>query len=112
MSRSAAGGCCSQFKADPFKADQISQNSEKVFCIRISARTEHSHQAFRRALYDLSQLVEPDGCVDVVAKNSLAGIYIAREHTFGAFAQELSAKSCVMLHPLLNNRMKLSRDNG
>jgi hypothetical protein len=57
--------------------------------VRIAARAEHSHQAFRRPFRSAAQFLEPDRRVNVIAKDRLSGVEIPGEKAFETFLQQL-----------------------
>jgi hypothetical protein len=66
---------------------KVTNHLKQIAGLRIAARAQHAHEALRRALRPTTQLLEPDRRVDVVAKNPLSGLELAREKTLDAFSE-------------------------
>ena len=48
--------------------------AKRILRLGITLRSQHTHQAFGRAMRNLGQPDEPDGGIDVVAEHGLAGL--------------------------------------
>src|SRR5206468_1070258 len=109
FSNSLAGGAERQLELKPFFFLEMLNHFKEITGLRIAAWTEHPHEAFCRPFGSSTQLLEPDRCVDIVAKDRLSGIEIPGEKAFDAFLQELLPVFPIGSEACLHRFLELAR---
>jgi hypothetical protein len=64
---------------------QLPQYSEQIAGARIARWAKHAHEALGRRSRGFSERFEPDGGVDVIAQDRLAGLEVPGQELFGGF---------------------------
>lgn len=72
---------------------QVGDDLKQIARLRIAARAEHAHQAFRGAVGCIAQFSKADGGVDEIAKNDLAGFHVTGKKVFNALAEKRFAEA-------------------
>src|SRR6478609_337600 len=89
-------------QADAGTLLQVANHAEKIPGLGIATRSEHADQALGRCAGGFAELLEADGCLDVVAQNRLAGVDIAAQHRVDPFAKQRLGEFLVGLDPSLH----------
>lgn len=76
--------------------------------MRIAAFAKHAHKAFGRFMRSFAELLKTDRRVDVIAKDSLAGLDIARKKAIHGLADKALAELGIPLHPCLKRFFEIS----
>src|SRR5262249_6282174 len=84
-----ARGAKRQLEMKPLFFLEVLNDLEEVTGLRVAARTEHSHQAFRRPFRSTAQLLESIRRDDVIANDRMSVIEIPGEKAFDSFPQQL-----------------------
>src|SRR4051812_10260410 len=98
-----------QLEMKPLFFLEVLNDLEEITRLRVAARTEHPHQAFRRPLRSAAQLLKPDRGVDVVAKDRLPSVEITGEKAFDAFPQQLLPVFPISSEACLHRFLELPR---
>lgn len=85
-----AGAAERHLEVEPLCFLEMIDHLQKIARLRIAAGTQHAHQALGRPFGPAAQLVEPDGCVDIVAQDRLSGVDIPIQQALDAFPQKLA----------------------
>src|SRR5215469_1509453 len=88
---------------------QLPQYSEQIAGARITPWAQHAHEALGRRSRGFGERFEPDGGVDVIAQDRLAGLEVPGQELFGRFGEQRLTEGRITVCPRLHGLFEFLR---
>src|SRR5215471_4392474 len=88
---------------------QLPQYSKQIAGARITPWAQHAHEALGRRSRGFGERFEPDGGVDVIAQDRLAGLEVPGQELFGRFGEQRLPEGRITVCPRLHGLFEFLR---